>query len=95
MAPKATLLSSPRSKVQLPSILASNTWSSIRVPERSPQPAVKPWLWGDNSTPISLPSSMFNEFDSDGFLSGSNGNPEQVWLGFDSEDFFYLLNKFY
>jgi TonB-dependent receptor len=52
-----------------------------------------PWLWGDNSTPINLPSSMFNEFDSDGFLSGSNGNPEQVWLGFDSEDFFDYLTS--
>ncbi|WP_286261189.1 TonB-dependent receptor [Thalassotalea atypica] len=52
-----------------------------------------PWLWGDNSTPIWLPESMFSEYDADGFLSGGSGSPEQSWLTFDSEDFFDYLTS--
>ncbi len=52
-----------------------------------------PWLWGDNSTPIWLPESMFSLYDSDGFLSGGSGNPEQSWLTFNSEDFFDFITS--
>ncbi|WP_102797817.1 TonB-dependent receptor [Bowmanella denitrificans] len=49
-------------------------------------------LYGDNPTPVLLPSSMFSKFDG-GFLSGATGNPPQEWLTFNSEDFFnYLLS---
>jgi len=52
-----------------------------------------PWLWGDNSTAIILPESMFTTYDADGFLSGGSGTPEQSWLSFNSEDFFDYLTS--
>ena len=52
-----------------------------------------PWLWGDNTTPIILPESMFSTYDADGFLSGGSGNPEQSWLTFNSDEFFDYLTS--
>jgi len=59
--------------------------------ERTTRPM--PWLWGDNSTPIWLPESLFSTYDADGFLSGGSGSPEQSWLTFNSEDIFDYLTS--
>ena len=37
---------------------------------------------------ITMPASMFNLYDADGFLSAVDGNPVQQWLTFSSAEFF-------
>ncbi|GAC22291.1 TonB-dependent receptor [Paraglaciecola arctica] len=49
-------------------------------------PGSLPWIYGDNSSKIFLPSSLFTNYDSDGFLSGGSGNPTQNWPTFNSDD---------
>jgi len=58
-----------------------STWAETPYP--------LPWIYGDNSTKIYLPSSMFTNYDSDGFLSAGSGNPTQSWPTYNSDD---LLN---
>lgn len=52
-----------------------------------------PVIWGDNSSPVWLPESLFTTYNSDGFLSGSDGSPTEDWLSFNSEDFFNYLTS--
>lgn len=47
--------------------------------------------WGGYN--IQLPSSLFSDFDADGFLSAVGGNPVSNWLSFDSYEYMAFLES--
>ncbi|WP_308910868.1 TonB-dependent receptor [Pseudokordiimonas caeni] len=62
-----------------------STWGETEYP--------LPWIFGDNSTRVVLPMSLFRTYDSDGFLSGASGSPTQSWLTFNSDELFAFLTS--
>ena len=50
-----------------------------------------PWIYGDNSTRIPLPDSLFTIFDADGFLSGGSGSPVNQWPTFNTNELMEFL----